>query len=99
CLFLSSGVCWCDQCFCSLVKSRTKLTSYLLAAGGGLLHAFLECLDVLGAELWPIHLEGQLVQLGGEGEGRLIVFIIHAGEAIGANVEALVPLENHRHSV
>ena len=49
-----------------------------------------------GDELRPIDLDRQLVELAGEGEGRLVVGIVHAGQRVGADIEALVPLQDHR---
>ena len=51
----------------------------------------LELLDVLLRQLRTVHLDRQLVQLGGEGERRLVVFVVDPGERVGADVEALVP--------
>lgn len=55
-------------------------------------HALFEFLDVFGRQLRAIHLDRQLVQLGGQRERRLIVGVVHPGERVGANVEALVSL-------
>ena len=49
-----------------------------------------------GRQLRPVHLDRQLVELGGEGERRLVVGVVHAGQRVGADVEALVPLQDHR---
>ncbi len=54
-----------------------------------------ERLDVFRRQLRPVHLDRQLVELGGQRERRLIVGIIDTGQRIGANVEALVPLQDH----
>jgi hypothetical protein len=72
--------------------------SWLLAPGFGFLHTFLEFFDVVGRELRAIHLDRQLVELGGERERRLIVFVVHTGECVGADVEALVLSQNHGQS-
>jgi hypothetical protein len=60
---------------------------------------FLEFLDVLGRQLRPVHLNRQLVELGGQGERRLVVLVVHAGQCVRADVEALVPLQDHRQRV
>ncbi len=59
----------------------------------------LELLDVLGRELRAVHLDRQLVKLAGKGERRLVVGVVHAGQRVGADVEALVPLQDHRQRV
>ena len=57
-----------------------------------------EFLDVLGRQLRAVHFDRQLVELGGEGEGRLVVCVVHAGQRVGPDVEALVPLQDHGQS-
>ena len=54
-----------------------------------------ELLDVLGRQLRAVHLDRQLVELGGQRERRLVVRVVHAGQRVGADVEALVPLQDH----
>ena len=54
-----------------------------------------ELLDVLGRQLRPVHLDRQLVELGGQCERRLVIRIVHASQRVGADVEALVPLQDH----
>lgn len=41
----------------------------------------------------------QLVQLGGHGEGRLVVRVVRAGQRVGADVETLVLLQDHGQGV
>ncbi len=48
-----------------------------------------------GDNCGPVHFDRQLVELGGEGERRLVVRVVHAGQRVGADVEALVPLQDH----
>ncbi len=55
----------------------------------------LKFLDVLLCQFRSVHLDGQLVELAGKGKWRLVVSVIDAGQGVGANVEALVPLEDH----
>ena len=52
-----------------------------------------------GVQLRAVHLDRQLVELGGKGERRLVVRVVHAGQRVGADVEALVPLQDHRQRV
>ena len=59
-------------------------------------HGRLQLLDVLGRQLRPVDLDRQLVELGGQRERRLVVGVVHAGQRVGADVEALVPLQDHR---
>ena len=40
--------------------------------------------------------DGQLVELGGQRERWPVVLVVRAGERVGTDVEALVPLQNHR---
>src|SRR5438552_12323009 len=59
----------------------------------------LELLDVLLRELRAIYLNRKLVELGSERERRFIILVIHASQRVGANIEALVPLQDHRQGV
>src|SRR5438477_8059646 len=59
----------------------------------------LEFLDLFLRELRAIHLDGQPVKLSGQRERRLIILIIHASQRVGTDIEALVPLQNHRQGV
>ena len=68
-----------------------NLLAHLVVALRGL-----EFLDVGRRQLRPISFDRQLVELGRQGERRLVVRVIHAGQGVGADVEALVPLQNHR---
>ena len=43
-----------------------------------------------------INFNCQLVELRGELERRLVVRVVDAGQRVGADVEALVPLQDHR---
>jgi hypothetical protein len=56
----------------------------------------LEFLDVVLGEDRPLHLKRQLIELGGQRERRRVVGIVHTGKRVGADVEALVPLQDHR---
>jgi hypothetical protein len=55
----------------------------------------LERLDVLGRQLGTIDPDCQLVEFGRQRERRLVVRVIHAGERVGADIQALVPLQDH----
>src|SRR5262245_42581281 len=55
-------------------------------------HRRLKLLDILRRQLRAVDLDRQLVQLGGQREWWLVVGIVHAGQRVGADVEALVPL-------
>ena len=63
---------------------------------GGFRHPLFELLDLLRRQLRTVHLDRQLVELGGQRERRLVVGVVHAGERVGADVEALVPLQDDR---
>ncbi len=56
-----------------------------------LLLGLFELLDVFRRQLRPIDRQCHLVQLAGELERRLVVGVVHAGQRVGANVEAFVP--------
>ena len=66
---------------------------------GLLRHRGLQLLDVLRRELRAVDLDRQLVQLAGERERGLVVRVVHARQRVGADVEALVPLQDHRDRV
>src|SRR5437762_6212624 len=59
----------------------------------------LELLDVFLRELRAIYLNRKLVELGSERERRLVVFIVDTSQRVGADIEALVPLQDHRQGV
>src|SRR5947208_4092260 len=59
----------------------------------------LEFLDVFLRELRAIYLNRKLVELGSERERRLVVFIVDTSQRVGADIEALVPLQDHRQGV
>ena len=63
---------------------------------GGFLHRRLEPGLVGVAELRPVDVDRQLVELRGQREGRLVVGVVHAGERVRADVEGLVPLQDQR---
>ncbi len=53
-----------------------------------------ELLGVLRRELRAVDRDGQLVELGGQRERRLVVGVVDPGQGIRADVEALVPLQD-----
>ena len=55
----------------------------------------LDILDVRIGKLGPVHFDRQFVELGGQGERRQVIRIVHAGQGVGADVEGLVPLQDH----
>lgn len=88
--------------FLSILKSRAcrkckpahfTIETVLLPSRFDLLRGLLEFLDVLGRELRTVDLKGQFVELRGERERHLIVFFVHAGERVGADIEGFVELE------
>ena len=75
-------------------RGRIRCLSSL--AGRIVVHRLLELLDVLGRELRAVDGQRQLVELAGEAEGGLVVLVGHRRAGIGAHVEALAPLHEHR---
>ena len=55
----------------------------------------LELLNIILRQLRSVHLDHQLVELAGKGEWWLVVSVVDAGQRVGTDVEALVPLEDH----
>ena len=49
-----------------------------------------------GDSLRTIDLDRQLVEPGRQWERRFVVGVVHAGERVRADIEALVPLQDHR---
>src|SRR4029450_2623973 len=54
---------------------------------------------VIGSHLRWFELDGQLVELAGEAERRLIVLVVHASAGIHSHVEGLVDRPESRNSV
>jgi hypothetical protein len=58
-------------------------------------HHTLNLCDIRGRQMRPINLDRQLVQFGRERERRRIILVVHTRERVRANVEALIPLQDH----
>jgi hypothetical protein len=51
----------------------------------------LEVLNVLRRQLRSIHFDRQLVELVSKREWWLVILVVHTGQCVGADVDALVP--------
>src|SRR5262245_27102987 len=74
---------------------RNTQKARLLPSRRNVLLSLFELLNIFRRKLRTIDLDGQLVELGGEWKRRLIVLVVYARERIRADVEALVPLQDH----
>src|SRR5262245_47225574 len=76
--------------------SALAFVNDLLLRVGGSLQAFFELLDVLRRQLRALKLDREFVEFGRQRERWLVVGVVDAGQRIGTDVEALVPLQDRR---
>src|SRR5262245_29498720 len=76
--------------------SALAFVNDLLLRVGGSLQAFFELLDVLRRQLRAVKLDREFVEFGRQRERWLVVGVVDAGQSIGTDVEALVPLQDRR---
>ena len=84
--FLQAGVC--RLIYLLRLNEFNLLTRLVVTLG------LFELFDVGWRQLRPVDLQGQFVKLASEREWWLVVRVVYAGQRVGANVEALVPLQN-----